>query len=41
VTEQTMMTKRYELPLVALQLTSIRGGDRIPRNRSMFKLWCD
>jgi hypothetical protein len=35
VTGKTMMTERYKLPLVALQLTSIRRSDRIPRNRGI------
>jgi len=33
---KTMMTKKYKLPLDALQLTSIRRSDRIPRNTDIF-----
>jgi len=33
-----MTTKIYKRQLDALQLTSIRGSDRIPHNRGIFQL---
>jgi len=41
VTEKPMIIKRYKLQLDALQLTSIKINNRIPRNRGTFQLRSD
>jgi len=36
-----MITKKYKLPLDALQLKIIRGSDNVPRNKGILELVSD